>query len=362
MPTYRYLFCDLVTNSVLAELPLATTTFGLRLNGAGSLSADLPVTDPRVRSLDPINATLPGRTALYVDRDGVLLWGGIVWTRRTDQTNKLQLGAQEFESYFARRLITADAVFSQVDQLVIARSLITTAQNKPGGNIGVQVGTETSGVLRDRTYNGYELKPVLEALHQLSQVSNGFDYAIDVFYDPVSGAPSKLLRLGYPRRGVVANLSGWLWEYPGNVQGYTWPEDATSQATTMYATGAGTPPGQLQSTAVGTAAGYPLLESKQSYTDVSVQATLDGHAAADLAAMSAPVVVPTITVRADQDPTIGSYQVGDELRLRITDDRFPGTPTSAGLDVTKRIIAIDVTPPGSTTETVTVTLGDVVPS
>lgn len=361
MPTYRYILCDLLTNTELAELPLANVTFDLRLNGAGSLSADLPLTDPKVRAFDPIGDTLPGRTAIYVDRDGVLLWGGIVWTRRTDQSNKLQLGCQEFESYFARRLITADAVFTQADQLAIARSLINTAQGKTGGNIGVLVGTETSGVLRDRVYDGYALKPVLEALQQLSAVQDGFDYAIEVFWDTTTGRPGKLLRLSYPQRGVVANLSGLLWEYPGNVQGYVWPEDATAQATTMYATGAGTPPGQLQSVAGGTIPGYPLLESKQSYTDVKIQATLDGHAAADLAAMQAPVVVPTITVRADLDPFIGSYTVGDEARLRITDDRFPGTNSAAGLDVTKRITAIRVTPPGSRPESVTLTLGDVVP-
>ena len=163
---------------------------------------------------------------------------------------------------------------------------------------------------------------------------------------------------------MIANLSGWLWEYPGNVQSYNWPEDATNQATTTYATGAGLVPGQLLSVAVNTAAitaGYPLLESKQSYTDVIIQSTLDAHAASDLAAYSGPVIIPTLDVRGDLDPAIGSYAIGDEIRLRITDDRFVGSKTGAGIDVNKRITAIAVVPPGSGNETITLTLGDVVP-
>ena len=159
-------------------------------------------------------------------------------------------------------------------------------------------------------------------------------------------------------------MSGWVWEYPGNIQSYNWPEDASQQTTWAYATGSGIPPGQMLSFAVNIAsmtAGYPLLESKTSHTDVLVQATLDAHAASALAAYAYPVVIPTIDIRGDLDPVIGSYTVGDEIRLRITDDRFPGTQTGAGLDVTKRITAIAVIPPGTGNETITLTLGDVVP-
>ena len=254
MAIYRYLFADLVTNAVLAELPLSGVRFDLKLSAAGSFAANLPLEDPRVSALPFLAATLPGRTAVYVDRDGVLLWGGILWTRRATTGGLLEFAGLEFESYFAQRLITADAVFAATDQLTIARSLVNTAQAKTGGSIGVDTTrlSNVSGVLRDRTYNGYELKPVLDALMQLSQVQNGFDFAIDVGYD-ATGALAKTLNLGYPRRGVVAALSGFMFEYPGNVQSYVWPEDATMQATTTYATGAGWGPGQLRSTATNAA-------------------------------------------------------------------------------------------------------------
>lgn len=362
MATYRYLFCDLRTNAVLAELPLSDVQFDLKLNGAGSLRAKLSITDRAVTRLDPLGSTQPGRTAVYVDRDGVLLWGGVLWTRSySSDGSALELGANEFLSYFERRLITSDAVFDQVDQLAIARSLIGTAQAVAGGDIGVALRPGTSGVLRDRTYYGSELKSVGEALSQLASVSGGFDYAIDVAY--VAGTPTRTLALGYPRRGQVAARSGWLWEYPGNVQAYSWPEDATQQANRSWALGAGTGPGVLVAAASATSlidAGYPLLEDATSYSDVTEPATLQAHAVADLAALADPVTIPTLAVRADADPVLGSYVVGDELRLRVTDARWPATIAGqgAGLDRAYRLVAVAVRPPGSgSSEAVTLTLG-----
>lgn len=363
MTTYRYLFGDLLQGGVLAELPLSGVRFDLQLNGAGSFGGTLPIGDAKVQALPFLAATLPGRTAYYVERDGVLITGGIILTRRIATGGNLELAGAEFESYFAQRLITKDAVFAQVDQLSIAQSLINTAQAVSGGNIGITVGTETSGVLRDRTYNGYELKPVLEALTQLSQVQGGFDFSIDVAYD-TNGAITKTLHLGYPRRGARAAASGFVFEFPGNLQSYSWPEDATLQATTTYATGSGAGPGTMIATSVNAnmlSGGYPLLEGKWSYPDVLIASTLQAHADSDLTAHSSPVTIPTVTVRGDLDPVVGSYITGDEVRLRITDDRFPATSSGGvGLDLYKRIIGIAVTPPGTGPETVTLTLGDIV--
>lgn len=354
MATYRYLFADLRTNQVLAELPLKSPHFELGLPRAGAFSGSLPLGDAKIAALDPINATIPTRTAVYVDRDGVLLWGGIIWTRRYRSNSKtLELTGAEFRSYFDYRQIITTAPFAGIDQLAIARSLVTAAQAYTGGDIGVTVGAETSGVLRDRTYNGYELKNVGEALTQLCEVDAGFDLAVDVAY--VAGVPTKTLALGYPRRGRRAPDSGWMFEYPGNITDYEWPEDGTGMATTRRATGAGDQQGMLIATAPDTSlidAGYPLLEDSRAYGDVVVQATLQAHANADLAASRQVLTIPTITVRADMDPMIGTYIVGDDCRVRIQDERFP-----AGIDGFFRIVNITVDPQDNGPEKVVLTLG-----
>lgn len=342
MATYTYLACDLRTNAVLAELPLTGVRFGSVLNGSGTIGGQLALTDSRVRALDPISATLPARTALFVDRDGVLVWGGVLWTRRYEN-GRLTLGGAEFLSYFARRrIVWAGASYAGVDQVAIARDLLMKAQAQPGGDIGVAVGAETSGVLRDRIYPANEMKPVAEAVQQLAAVQGGFDFAIDVRYG-AGGAPEKVFVPSYPRRGRTAVQTGHVFAYPGNVQdGYSWPEDGTELTTQTYAAGQGE--GVAMKLASSAApglidAGYPLLERVESYKDVADLTTLAAHAAADQAAFGGAVVLPVLPVRADLDPVLGSYITGDDARVQVEDERFP-----TGLDTYLRIVAFDVTP------------------
>lgn len=357
---YTYLSCDLATNEVLAELPLRGVSFTLALNRAGDFSATLPLGDSRVTDLDPISATEPIRTALYVDRGGVLLWGGIVWTRRYNSaTRSIELAGNEFWSYFRKRRITDTLAYTNEDQLTIVRELIDYAQAKPGGDIGVDTGSGTSGVVRDRTYSSYEYKPVGEAVEQLSAVLDGFDFAIDVAYS--AGEPAKFLRLGYPRRGRTATATGLLFELDslgGNILGYSYPEDGTSSANTVHSIGAGDGESILRSVSSRTDlidAGFPLIEELTTYKDVVVQSTLDAHAEADVEAFAGPVTIAEVTVQADTDPMIGSYIVGDEARFRINDERFADDP----LDTYHRIVAMTVRPGDDEQETVTLTLNEV---
>jgi len=121
--TYRYLFADLLTNDILAELPLTGVSFTQQLNQAGALQGHLLLSGMATAEFNVNASTIPGRTGLYVDRNGILIWGGVIWGRTynsADQT--LNLVAREFESYFERRRITTTIDFTNIDQLVIARS------------------------------------------------------------------------------------------------------------------------------------------------------------------------------------------------------------------------------------------------
>src|SRR5690606_2279374 len=51
-------------------------------------------------------STTPGVTALYVVRNDVCVWGGIVWTRSYDAVERLlSVSASEFPSYLHHRFI-----------------------------------------------------------------------------------------------------------------------------------------------------------------------------------------------------------------------------------------------------------------
>lgn len=358
MADYRYIFADLLTNTILAELPLTAVNFTQQLNTAGTFTGDLLISGINTTSLNVANATIPARTAIYVDRDGVLVWGGIIWAREyNSKTQRIKLTAREFESYFERRRITADTVFANTDQLTAVQTIITNAQAATNGSIGLQLGGETSGVLINRTIYGYEYKTVFSIIQDLSRSSTGFDFNIYIYYD-ANRNPAKLLRLGYPRYGrkySTTSLQVPVFELPGNIIEYSWPEDGSIAANTIYALGAGSNPGKLTSTAVDgskIASGWPLLEEQSNYSDVSDAALLSGLANGQVSVVSYPPTTIKITVPPFTDPIFGSYEVGDDARIRILDDRFP-----TQLDAIYRIVAFNVTAgENNAPETVTVTL------
>src|SRR5215475_592912 len=176
---YTYLIADLASGAVLDELPLRGVSFDKRLNDTGSLRGELKVTDPEIRDRVPRRLTEPGRTALYVDRDGDLLWGGIVWTSRyAASSGTLELGAADFLSYVEHRRVVTHPVrdaaatpfsYPDTDQLVIAAALVTGAQAHPGGDLDIQVrGPQVSGVRRSVSYALGEQKSVADALRDLA--------------------------------------------------------------------------------------------------------------------------------------------------------------------------------------------------
>ena len=358
MAQYRYLFADLLTNTILAELPLTNVNFTQQLNTSGTFTGELLISGINTTALNVSNATIPDRTALYVDRDGALVWGGIIWNReRTSANQTLKITAREFESYFERRRITSDVVFSNTDQLTAVQSVVNTAQAATNGNIGVAVGTETSGVLINRTVYGYEYKTVFSLIQDLSRSASGFDFNIYVYYDS-NNSPAKLLRLGYPRYGRKYSATSTtvpVFELPGNIIEYSFLEDGTTAANTIYALGAGSNPGKLLATGTdGTkiAAGWPLLEDQSNYSDVSDSTLLTNLANGQVAVVSYPPTTIKIAVSPNNDPIFGSYEIGDDARVRILDDAF-----STQLDTTYRIVAYNVTVGESNTpEIVTVTL------
>lgn len=357
MTTYRYLFCDLLTNAIIAELPLTGVSFTQQLNSAGSLSGSLLLTGLS-EDYNVSNATIPGKCGLYVDRDGVLVWGGVIWGRSyASDTQHISIQAREFESYWERRRITSTQGFTNQDQLFVARQLVNTAQSVPSGNIGVVVGTETSGVNISRVFYSYELKSLYSALSDLSKSQNGFDFNIQVAYDG-GGNPTKTLVLSYPKSGTrysATSLSAPFFEFPaGNIVSYEYPEDGSITANTIYVAGAGSNEGKQILTASDVtklADGWPLLEDSANFSDITDTTLLSNLATAQVAAVSYPPTTLKIVAPPYVDPVLGSYKVGDDARVTINDERFP-----TGLDAVYRIVALSVTVGETGPEQVTLTL------
>ena len=541
MADYRYIFADLLTDEQTTELPLAGVSFSSELNTPGSFTGRLLLSGVNSYGYNIDNGTIPGRTAVYVDRDGVIVWGGVLWSRQYNSASQtMTFTAREFESFFEKRRIDFDYNVSRTpqDQLLVVQNLVKQIQSNtrtnlvvnpsfetnlngwsslggspaqitvgalygtgnvqfaysgagtagiqasvgnyipvtasttytfsayvkqasiagsvvinvmwyaangttliqdgthtlfapdstwqrvsqtvtapagaalarlriykdstesgsststvvyvdavlfeewptlapyfdgtnadtsidivrqqwngtanfststiifyPGDNandINIIVGNETSGVTVTKFYNNTDLKPLTEAIYELSRSQTGFDWNIDVEYDAYNNI-KKYLRLDYPRRGTVYSATdpnALMIEFPGNIIEYSYPEDGSSATNTMYGIGAGSGTGKLISTQIDSGqitAGWPTLQNSVSYTDYYDQTLLDNLTDAQLQAVKNPVVVLTIAIPTYVEPILGTYKVGDDFRIRITDDRFPTTH-----DVVRRLSRLEV--------------------
>jgi hypothetical protein len=367
--TYTYLFCDLLTDTLIAELPLTDVSYGTILNGIGTLRGHVPYADETL-PLDPEAATVPGRTAVYVDRDGVIVWAGILWTRTPSPSGPgRDIQCAEFLSYYQRRYIketlsTDAAKVTDTDlmpngqrlyteQMWLVWSLLVYAHNQPSGNSGISThlltGTPT-GISRTATYPGHERHEIYKAISDLAQAEDGFDFGVEVGWTSAANNQPprryKRHRIWYPRRGRTAANSGLVFAHGGtasSIVDYNWPENATELATETSGIGEGDGEDTLQATAQATDllnSGWPLLESVTRWDGVTQQAQLQALTNGDVTAKSRAMVQPRFTVEADADPAFGSYQVGDEALFVIEDShRMPG-----GREQVLRIVTIDAIP------------------
>lgn len=364
--TYTYLFTDLRTDAVLAELPLAGVTYSYELGGIGTLRATIPYTDETL-PLDPDTASLPARTALWVDRDGVIVWAGIIWTRQPVAGGKA-IQASEFLSYYQHRyvkttLATDTSLLTNTayvpagqrlysDQRYVVWSLLRYAHAQPGGDIGIDItplGSPATGITRNVSYFGYERPEIYRAIADLAAAEDGFDFGVEVGWTTTANnvAPRryKRARVWYPRRGRAYTQSGLVFTTGGptaSILDYDWPEDGTSLATEVTALGAGSGEARLVKTVAASdliSAGWPLLEAVETHSDMVDEAQLQGTATAALTARSRADVQPTFEVSADTDPAFGSYEVGDEALFVIEPE--PRMP--AGREQVLRILSIEVT-------------------
>lgn len=360
--TYRYLFVNLSSNEIIAELPLTSVGFTQQLNQAGNFQGHILLSGINGNQYNVDASTIPGKCGLYVDRNGVLVWGGVIWGRTYNSTSQiLTITAQEWISYFFHRVVNQTVAFSNIDQLVIAKTLIQNAQAQSYGDIGVGYNSEgqtTSGVLVNRVYYNYELKNIFEAIQDLSRQSDGFDFHIDIAYDGVTGLPTKYFNTYYPRSGTAyttSSLTVPVFEFPaGNMVEYEYPEDGSLVGNSLYVLGAGSNEGKLISNAQDAtkfASGWALLEKAVNYSDITDQTVLNNLASAQVTAISYPPVVLKIVVPAFVNPEFGTYEVGDDCRVIITDSRFPNT-----LDEIYRIVGLSVQPGEDGPERVTLTL------
>ncbi|MBB2909330.1 hypothetical protein FHS43_000576 [Streptosporangium becharense] len=348
---------DALTDLTLTELDLAVDTCQRRIIVPGVLRASYPITSPAAG--DEARKIVAGRTVIHVMRD-VDIWGSyLIWHAEPAMDDQghltLQLQGASLESYPYRRKIRADLTYADVDQIEIARQLLTHMAARPEGDMGLALMGGLSGTLRDRTYRASESATYGERLEQLANVIGGFEYMIRTRIDTVTGQRVRewvwATRLGSP--GIVRDIT-----QPGVIKSWSYPEDATQAATAWQTRGdtiqddlsAASEPlmSDVYEDTARLAAGWPLLDRTEDYSSVRRISTLNAHAEQLRDTRSGSVSIPRITVHFDDAFSIDPNYLGDTARFTLVNDWFPLSPSGAPtFSRAWRIVGMDIKPPTS---------------
>jgi hypothetical protein len=368
-----YVCCDLMSGTILGTLPLTGVTFGKTLNGIGQFQGTIDLADPNITEMFPLTRTIPALTAIFVDYNGALIWGGVIWPRQRNmsppQSRKMTITASDLWSYLANSRVQATdysappysgitgptvpmpiwnanyqpsgGPAAEWDAVLIAWQVMADALSLNYGNIlggmGIAAngyttaaaylasGTATSDLYYvNQTFPFSSLQTIGTIVSQLTQLGMGVgpDIGVDVAYsDGPLSVPVATVNISYPRRGLAYTSPGsTLTVDLATARSYSFPEDGTQAANVIYEIG-----GAGAITAVENIfplqAGYPLLESVKSRSQVTsslVQDILYEIGLSDLSLYSYPVVVPTFTTDLfGANPALGQFIEGDDIIVTI---------------------------------------------
>jgi len=367
VPAYRYLLCDLLTDQLLAQLPLTSVSFDRRISRTGSLSGTLVAPNRQLIAAGKLLHRYAGRAALWVYRDAELWWGGIPWTVVPTQAERgpvqVAVQAATFDSYAHHRRLYTDLSYAQADQGRIIPDLWRRLQADPRGDIGMVAEDQPTGVLRDRTYRASEHAMVGKLIEDMGDVIDGPEHTVDTYLD-AAGRRVKRLRvaqqLGSPTPHVVFQRAV---RGGGAVLGWDKPADAVDAGTTFQTRGdapngnVGEDVEPLLSRHVFRddllAEGWPLLDATADHAGVIETATLNGYAEGMAAELGGAVRTAGYTVRVGNTGW-SPNRIGDAVRIKLRDDWHDTTE-----DTTVRPVGCTVTPAeGATPESIKLLLGD----
>lgn len=370
-----YYTYDLMTSALLAELPFTGVNWSQQLNDAGSWSGSLDLADPKIQNLNPLTGTNPARTLMIVDIDGVIVWGGILWTRRFDSASRiLSLSASEAWSYFSKRLQSIDYTApptatpgstywsaNPAPSEDIAAALVADALAEAGSAFSsmtvqvVETQTNTNGLTGSFPITQRRDMQSMVSLLMQGGYLTGFDLGIDWQWSGQPGStPTPTITFSYPRRGRIAGSTGLIID-AATAASYQWSEDGGSTANSVRAKASGA--GVLETTAADPgpiSAGYPLLEKLKSYISATRPEMLNAAANGYLSQIEWPITAPAFVLPMfGTTLAIGDFLLGDDSRVIVPpDERFP-----LGLDTYMRITGVRANPADAGESQMTLTLG-----
>ncbi|MFE2149062.1 hypothetical protein ACFXAO_03370 [Streptomyces lavendulae] len=321
MAFYRYRVHDALTgNIVVHDLPLSGVEFGPGLSEPGDLSGEVPVPFRHLVG----SAISPGNTVLVVERDDTVVWGGLIW-RAEPEGDTFPLEAAGWGSYLHRRHdvhgeLDGRGPYVDADPCQVIRDVWAHAQSQPDGNLNVVVDPTASRSKVGTPAEPYKVEwwetPVLgDVVDDMTKVDGGPEWTENTTYS--QGRPVGQIRLGWPRLGTrrtdIMFASGINITEASKVT-----YDGDEYAQVIIAVGAGEGRGRRRAVdAVRN--GRLRLERVLEVPGEKGNDRLAARARRERVARQTLGEVSEIQIIDHPSAPIGSWQVGDDVRVRVHD-------------------------------------------
>lgn len=306
---YTITLKDRAGSTVVADVPATELRFNNNLNAPGAASITVPL---RHTSVTPANYAV-GQREVYIYRDAELVWGGELWAAQADASRQtLRLSATGFYERLRRRLIEDDQVFTAADASDIVKDLITYAQGKTGGDMGLDASDfGTFGPARTVHWCCWDGTTIADAIENLATRLNGFDYEI---------TPDKRI-LGYrPKKALSSAQTFTLGTGPtdtSNILDLSVEADASELANIV----AGLPPddgclecGDVVKSADATSRStYGRLDEAIDLSDIKSAANRETLADGRLDEVKVPRI--TVDLTTTDLPFGGAYETGSQVSV-----------------------------------------------
>lgn len=329
--TISWVSCDLKTGKRWGEVTVdALGSAGRTIGVPTSVTLNVRCWDAAEQA--PVDGwdfmTEGGESVLVaVDENDNPLWAGMA-NRRAGSIagDTVPVSLVTLEAWFNRRFVK-DHTFTGVDQATIFSALAADAID--AGSPQFVVDAPATGVLRDRAYLDADDKTVLAAFTELMGVEDGLEFTVTPEW---ADAAHTLLRFRLTARTRIGVASArpavtFLYGEGGNVIAGEYIEDYTEEhgANDVMAVSSGEGETRPQS-----AHHLAVLANRCRFerritpsTSITETATLDSHAAAELAQTWDGLKQLTLQARLDDSTSLTIWNAGDDVSVAITSPRFP---------------------------------------
>lgn len=268
--------------------------------------------------LEPRNVLYPLKTQCIVRRNGQILTGGRIGicdtSKSADGVKTLSVTVDGYLQFFAKRFVSN--TWTATDRSQIAWEAIDAVQSVPNGDLGVVRGVHTDTYPSDLAADYMAVKDIIQKYTHVLPVTYDFEIAVDVVGGEITKTFNTYLFKGteWPAIRLID---------PRNISSLQVKRSGDTMANKVIGLSSGDPTTRIESIQEDAASqvNYLVQESKELFSNVSDQATLDDDTGGVLAESSAVLAIFSCVAQPGAiDPNI--VKPGDSLYCRVEGDAY----------------------------------------